>query len=172
MITFIEDPLAYDRLVRRFQSVREREEEGKKKGYAGVLEAGLRRQEARVAAHAVDVDDGEEARDRFAHEEQVEIVGEEAEEGDVPASKEEGMKRWRWEIEERFVQGGDVEFDYEAVDGGEEFDNWRVEDREQEERWFDEEEARWADGGEEEASIDSKERGKAGLKGQTGIQDF
>src|SRR6201994_2017952 len=46
------DPLLYDRLVRRFQTPAEREAEGRKKGYSGVLEADLYRSEAKVAALA------------------------------------------------------------------------------------------------------------------------
>jgi hypothetical protein len=42
-----QDPLGYDRLVRRFQSPAEREAEGRRKGFAGVLEADLWRAEAR-----------------------------------------------------------------------------------------------------------------------------
>lgn len=44
------DPLLYDRLVRRFQSAAEREQEGRRRGYTGVLEADLYRSEAKLAA--------------------------------------------------------------------------------------------------------------------------
>ncbi|KAI9757454.1 MAG: hypothetical protein M4579_003470 [Chaenotheca gracillima] len=44
------DPLLYDRCIRRFQSAAEREAEGKRKGYSGVLEADLFRGEAKLAA--------------------------------------------------------------------------------------------------------------------------
>ena len=42
------DPLLYDRLVRRFQSTSEREEEGKNKGFAGTIAASILRGEARI----------------------------------------------------------------------------------------------------------------------------
>jgi len=74
-------------------------------------------------------------------------------EDEVPASKEEGMERWRREMEMRFLKGEDAEFEYVAVD-------------ESEEKWFEEEEPRWVAGSEGEGSTDKS------LRGQTGVQDF
>ena len=45
----LNSPLEYDRLIRRYQSAAEREREGKKRGWASTLEAGLIRGEARSA---------------------------------------------------------------------------------------------------------------------------
>ncbi|KAK3337534.1 coiled-coil domain-containing protein-domain-containing protein [Cercophora scortea] len=45
----LSDPLLYDSLVRRFQSPAEREEEGRQKGYARILEGSLMRGEERLA---------------------------------------------------------------------------------------------------------------------------
>ncbi|KAI9685166.1 MAG: hypothetical protein M1822_004753 [Bathelium mastoideum] len=56
------DPLLYDRLVRRFQSVTEREEEGKSKGFAGTIEASLLRGEARIEEARNRQEQGLEAR--------------------------------------------------------------------------------------------------------------
>jgi len=87
-------------------------------------------------------------------------------EDEVPASKEEGMERWRREMEMRFLKGEDAEFEYVAVDESEEFDDRGTEEREEEEKWFEEEETRWVAGSEEEGSTEES------LRGQTGVQDF
>src|ERR1700760_3686559 len=44
------DPLLYDRLIRRFQTAAEREDEGRRKGFSGVLHADLIRSEAKLDA--------------------------------------------------------------------------------------------------------------------------
>lgn len=88
-----------------------------------------------------------------------EILAEERDE--VPGSKEEGEKAWRWEMTMRFLKGEDGEFDYAAVDENEEFDD----QGEEQEKWFDEQEPEWVD---DEKDGDVRER----LTGQTGIQDF
>ena len=85
----------------------------------------------------------------------------------MPRDKAEGYQRWKWEMEMRFVRGWDRNFDYEIVDGTEEYDDRGVEEQEAEERWFDEEEARFVD---EEGSI-RRSRSKE-LEGETGVQDF
>src|ERR1700760_546876 len=46
------DPLMYDRLIRRFQTTAEREEEGKRKGFSGILQADMLRSEAKMEALA------------------------------------------------------------------------------------------------------------------------
>ena len=91
-----------------------------------------------------------------------EIIEEERDE--VPLTKEEGMKRWKGEMERRFLRGGDVEFEYEFVDESQEFDGLE-EERELEEKWFEAEEARW---------VEEADEGEAGRKmtGETGVQDF
>ena len=87
-------------------------------------------------------------------------------EDEVPTSKEEGMERWRREIEMRFVKGEDAEFEYVVVDESEEFDDRSTEEREEEEKWFEEEEPKWVLGSEDEESMEKS------LQGQTGVQDF
>jgi hypothetical protein len=149
------DPLAYDRLIRRFQTPAEREAEGREKGYSGTLEADLWRSEAKLQALTNSPNKRDEAG---------KIVAET--EDEVPASKEEGMERWRLEMEMRFLKGEDAEFEYVAVDASEEFDDRGTEEREEEEKWFEEEEPRWVAGSEEEASTEKS------LRGQTGVQDF
>ncbi|CAF9925132.1 hypothetical protein IMSHALPRED_006386 [Imshaugia aleurites] len=152
------DPLAYDRLVRRFQTPNEREAEGRKKGYSGTLEADLWRSEAKISAlanldrsallgHRRDASGG--------------IVAEEKDE--VPKTKAEGIQRWRKEMELMFLMGDDPNFDYKGVDESEEYDDREVQEREEEERWFEKEEPSWVE--------DSDRRGED-LIGQTGVQDY
>lgn len=90
-----------------------------------------------------------------------EIIAEDKD--DIPATKEEGEKRWREEMEMRFLRGADYDFDYKTVDENDEYDDLN----EEQERYFDEEEPEWIieDGHEGE---DPRSR----LKGETGIQDF
>lgn len=94
-----------------------------------------------------------------------EILAEDRDE--VPASKEEGLARWRWEMEARFLRGGDDDFDYESVDKNPEYDDRAIEEREAEDRYFDQEEPEFVEG--EEAVPRSENRA---LEGETGIQDF
>lgn len=93
-----------------------------------------------------------------------EILAEEKDE--VPKDKEEGYARWKWEMEMRFVRGGDGDFDYKKVDESEEYDDRGVEELEAEERWFDEEESNFVN---EEGVRRSK---GIELQGETGVQDF
>ncbi|KAL2043796.1 hypothetical protein N7G274_003315 [Stereocaulon virgatum] len=91
------DPLAYDRLIRRFQSTSEREAEGRQKGYSGMLEADLWRSEAKIDALA-NLD--EAALMQYRRDASGEILAEEKDES--PMNKKEGMQRWRKEMELRF----------------------------------------------------------------------
>ncbi|KAL3493182.1 coiled-coil domain-containing protein-domain-containing protein [Aspergillus germanicus] len=149
------DPLLYDRLIRRFQTPAEREAEGRAKGFSGILQADLLRSEAKMDAlnhpdpHAIF---------SYTRGPNGEILAEDRDE--IPGSKEEGEKTWRWEMTMRFLRGEDDEFDYTAVDGNEEFDDLS----EEQDKYFDEEEPQWLVEGEG----DMKER----LQGETGIQDF
>lgn len=98
-------------------------------------------------------DDGGEHQGRrtlktAAEETEEEIELEEA--GD----KDEGEKRWRRVVEARFLRGGDSEFDYTPVD---EEEREEGKERDEEEKWFDEEHESW-DG--------------AGTEGETGVQDY
>ncbi|KAJ9261434.1 hypothetical protein DTO021C3_3442 [Paecilomyces variotii] len=151
------DPLLYDRLIRRFQTPAEREAEGRAKGYSGALEADLRRSEAKLEALA---HPDPNAMLSYSVGPNGEILAEDRD--DVPEDKEEGEKRWRWEMEMRFLKGADYDFDYKTVDENDEYDDWGVE----QERYFDEEEPEWI--------VDKSNGGdpKAKLQGETGIQDF
>ncbi|KAI9814538.1 MAG: hypothetical protein M1832_005718 [Thelocarpon impressellum] len=144
------DPLLYDRCIRRFQSAAEREAEGRRKGYSGVLEADLMRAEAKVAALA-DAPDPDDAVDA------------------APASREEGEERWRQEMTARFLRGHDADFDYATVDDSEEWDDRGLEEREAQERWLDGEEAAWVVDGK---VVPEGEGRTVDIKGETGIQDF
>lgn len=86
------------------------------------------------------------------------ITGVEADEDDRARSKEEGGARWRDVMEQRFLRGGDVEFDYRTVDENEEYDDRDEEDRKQLEDYFRGEEAEFV--------------GDGAPKGETGVQDF
>lgn len=94
-----------------------------------------------------------------------EIVEEEKDE--IPADKEEGLKRWRWEMEMRFIRGGDSDFDYSNVDENDEYDDRKAEDLEAEERYFGAETPEFVMGEDIVKRSESKE-----LEGETGIQDF
>lgn len=158
----VPDPLLYDRLIRRFQTTAEREAEGRRKGYSGTLEADLLRSEAKLDALAHPDPDQTFSYRRGPNGE---ILAEEQDE--VPTSKEEGYARWKWEMEMRFVRGGDGDFEYGKVDGSEDYDDRGVEEQEAEEKWFDEEEAMFVT--EEGGLTRSKSRE---LRGETGVQDF
>ncbi|KAI9372583.1 coiled-coil domain-containing protein-domain-containing protein [Aspergillus egyptiacus] len=152
------DPLLYDRLIRRFQTPAEREAEGRAKGFSGILQADLLRSEAKFDAlnhpdpHAMF---------SYTRGPNGEILAEDRDE--IPASKEEGEKAWRFEMTMRFLRGEDDDFDYTAVDGNEEYDDLS----EEQERYFDDEEPEWTvEGAEGESDMRSR------LQGETGIQDF
>ncbi|QSS53439.1 DUF2052 superfamily domain-containing protein [Histoplasma capsulatum var. duboisii H88] len=151
------DPLLYDRLIRRFQTATEREEEGRAKGYSGVLEADLMRSEAKMEALA---NPDPSATVTYSRGPNGEILAEDQDE--IPETKKEGAERWRWEMEMRFLRGADHEFDYNFVDQNEEYDDWN----EEQERYFDEEEPHFLLDGDDESHR------KEELKGETGIQDF
>ena len=92
------------------------------------------------------------------------IVAEEKDE--VPETKDEGMQRWRKEMELMFLGGADPDFDYAEVDRSEDYDDRVLQEREAEERWFEKEEPSWVEESEHDA-------GRAGsLTGQTGVQDY
>lgn len=96
---------------------------------------------------------------RYRRDNNGEIVAEEKDE--VPSSKEEGLQRWCKEMELRFLRGDDTDFDYKSVDENDEFDDLTVLEREEQEKYFEDEEPQWTT------------PGKAGNElGQTGVQDF
>jgi len=61
---------------------------------------------------------------------------------------------------EKFLAGGDEEFDYESVDGDEKWDDWETLEEDIRAKYFDDETP------EEEPQEDKV------LTGQTGVQDF
>ncbi|KAL2849240.1 coiled-coil domain-containing protein-domain-containing protein [Aspergillus pseudoustus] len=149
------DPLLYDRLIRRFQTPAEREAEGRAKGFSGILQADLVRSEAKMDAlnhpdpHAMF---------SYARGPNGEILAEDRDE--IPGSKEEGEETWKWEMTMRFLRGEDEEFDYNAVDGNEEYDDLS----EEQDKYFDDEEPEWL--------VDGDGDLRVRLQGETGIQDF
>lgn len=171
------DPLLYDRLIRRFQTAAEREAEGRKKGYSGILEADLYRSEAKLDALRHPDPNGIFTYKRGPNGE---ILEEEKDE--VPADKEDGMARWRWEMENRFLRGADDDFDYDGVvDGNSEYDDHVVEERDAEDRYFDGEEPAFVvrtrsrtttSADDEQEGEESQKIGKKELQGETGVQDF
>lgn len=150
--------MLYDRLIRRFQTAAEREEEGRAKGHSGVLEADLVRSELKMEALAHPDPNATFTYIRGPHGE---ILAEDQDE--IPQSKEEGAERWRWEMELRFIRGADNDFDYSTVDQNEEYDDWN----EEQDQYFEDEEPEWL----VEKDGDGNSN-KQRLTGETGIQDF
>lgn len=148
------DPILYERLIKRHQTPQERQTEGLSKGYARILEADLARGESRLSALATEA--AGEQRSEFNAPSpwnpsaDVDCVWDEQ-----APTKERGRQLWREYLKERFIHGGDGEFQYEDVDGDEDLD--RDVRQEEEERWFEEEEEGWISGERE---------------GETGVQDF
>ncbi|KAE8152041.1 coiled-coil domain-containing protein-domain-containing protein [Aspergillus avenaceus] len=151
------DPLLYDRLIRRFQTPSEREAEGRAKGFSGILQADLLRSEAKMEALSHPDPNAMFSYNRGPNGE---ILAEDKDE--IPTSKEDGEKAWRWEMTLRFLRGEDRDFDYPTVDDNDEYDDWN----EEQERYFDNEEPEWIVEGSNDGDIGSH------LKGETGIQDF
>ncbi|KAI1922763.1 hypothetical protein LOZ58_001992 [Ophidiomyces ophidiicola] len=149
------DPLLYDRLIRRFQTAGEREEEGRAKGYSGALEADLMRAELKMEALA---HPDPNATITYTRGPQGEILAEEDDE--IPATRQEGEERWRTEMELRFLRGADPDFDYAAVDECEDYDDLS----EEQDKYFDDEEPEWL--------VEKGEDGQVELRGETGVQDF
>lgn len=162
MLTYLSDPLLYDRLVRRFQTPAEREAEGRKKGYSGILEADLYRGEAKMEALR---QPDPETTFAYRRGQNGEILAEEKDE--VPPTKEEGMARWKWEMEQRFVRGADDDFDYSPVDTNDAYDDRAEEELAAEEEYFGQEEPHFVVGEDAVSRSQSQE-----LQGETGIQDF
>ena len=124
-----------------------------------MLEADLWRSEAKIGTFA-----NPERSMKYNRDASGSIVAEEKDE--VPKTKNEGIQKWRKEMELMFLTGADPEFDYKEVDGSEEYDDRTVQEREEEERWFEKEEPSWV----EESGQDAGRT--EGLTGQTGVQDY
>lgn len=148
--------MLYERLVKKFQTVDERTEEGKAKGYGRTLEASLIRGEttlAHISPNALD-----QPPLISTNEQLVENTW------DNPAAdRQAGLELWRSFLEERFVHGRDEDFDYSLVDEDAELDV--LERREAEEEWFEDEEPEWVDD-DGDVKVDEER------KGETGIQDY
>lgn len=150
-------------MIRRFQTPTERESEGRSKGYSGVLEADLWRSEAKMEALA--------NRDSsvaliYKRGPNGDIIAEDPDE--IPLDKEDGKRRWRDAMEQRFVRGEDLDFQYATVDDSEIYDDRSIEDREEEERYFAKEEPEWVrDGARVGQGVAPKN-----IEGETGVQDF
>lgn len=126
-----------------------------------MLEADLWRSEAKIGALA---NPDHAALMMYRRIASGEILAEEKDE--VPKNKEEGIQRWRMEMELMFLRGDDGDFDYKGVDESEEYDDREVQEREEEERWFEKEEPSWVEESDEDV-------GRAeGLTGETGVQDY
>lgn len=184
------DPDLYDKLIRKFQSPAEREAEGRSRGWGKTLESSLMRGEARLeriassytgdrippSASSSRASNGR-GRDNTDFGIDVDLVNNE------PTTKEEGRAAWDEFLRERFVRGGDEDFDYSKVDGDEDLDS--LENMDREEAYFDEEEPEWADDSEEdeedteangekdpEQGIGPRRKRERVLLGQTGVQDY
>lgn len=155
--------MLYDRLVRRFQTPAEREAEGRAKGYSGSLEADLLRSEAKIEALASPDPAMPLTYRRGANGE---ILAEDKD--DAPASKEQGLARWRRQMALRFLRGDDEDFDYGPVDNGEDYDDFEQIRRDEEDRYFDGEEPSFTRPVGEAPPQSVPEL----LKGETGVQDF
>lgn len=142
-------------MIRRFQSAAEREADGRKKGYSGILEADMARSEAKVAALAKPDPNSPLVYRRDASGT---ITAVEQDEEDRPQNKQEGLDKWKVVMEQRFLRGEDQEFEYDEVDGNDEYNDWEEETRKWQDEHFDGEEAEFI--------------GEGGNSGETGIQDF
>lgn len=86
------------------------------------------------------------------------ITALEADEEERVGSKEEGRERWVDVMSLRFMRGEDKEFEYNGVDGNEEYDDRGEEDRRKLDEYLE---------GEGEEFV-----GEGPVKGETGVQDF
>ncbi|KAJ4992338.1 coiled-coil domain-containing protein [Stagonosporopsis vannaccii] len=150
------DPLLYDRLIRRFQTARERETEGQRKGFSGQMSTDLWRAEAKKDAlqHT-------DPKSLFIYTRgpQGQIVEEDKDE--VPMTKEEGKAWWMDEMTQRFLSGADDDFDYKTVDENEKYDDEK--ERDIQDAYFDSMESDFDSDGEGKEKV---------LTGETGIQDY
>lgn len=160
----LKDPLLYDRCIRKFQSAAEREADGRKKGYSGILEADLYRSEAKLEALRSNSAERAKQSSPMKHvaagNSESDQPKSEATAGlnsdleEIPSTKEEAEELWKHHMTLRFLRGEDTEFDYQEVDEGVAWDD--IEAREAQEKWFNEESP------DEDGTI----------AGNTGIQDF
>ncbi|KAJ4323133.1 hypothetical protein N0V94_002019 [Neodidymelliopsis sp. IMI 364377] len=150
------DPLLYDRLIRRFQTAREREVEGQRKGFSGQMSTDLWRAEAKKDAlkHT-----DPNSLFTYSRGPQGQIVEEDKDE--VPMTKEEGKAWWVDEMTQRFLSGADDDFEYKTVDENDKYDDEK--ERDIQDAYFDSMESDFDSDGEGKEKI---------LTGETGIQDY
>ncbi|KAH9905291.1 coiled-coil domain-containing protein-domain-containing protein [Xylariomycetidae sp. FL2044] len=92
-----------------------------------------------------------------------------------PQTREEGRRRWQDFLRRRFVIGRDEDFEYAPVDRDDDLDV--LERREEEDKWFEDEDPGWRsdladeEDGDGEGEEEKGERRRR-LEGETGIQDF
>lgn len=151
------DPLLYDRLIRRFQTASERQSEGQRKGFSGQMATDLWRAEAKKDALAQPDPNSLFIYDRGP---QGQIMAEDKD--DVPMTKEEGKGWWVDEMTQRFLRGGDDDFEYAKVDTNPKYDDPEQE-RDLQDAYFDSMESDFDSDGEGKEKI---------LTGETGIQDY
>ncbi|EUC42058.1 hypothetical protein COCMIDRAFT_29243 [Bipolaris oryzae ATCC 44560] len=152
------DPLLYDRLIRRFQTASEREAEGRKKGFSGQMATDLWRAEAKKDALS---QPDPNSLFTYTRGPQGEIIEEDKD--DIPMTKEEGKAWWIDEMTQRFLRGGDDDFDYaKLVDGNPKYDDPEQE-RDLQDAYFESMESDFDSDGEGKEKV---------LTGETGIQDY
>lgn len=152
------DPLLYDRLIRRFQTASEREAEGRKKGFSGQMATDLWRAEAKKDALSQP-----DPNSLFTYNRGPQGQIMEEEKDDVPMTKEEGRAWWVDEMTQRFLRGGDDDFEYDKlVDKNSKYDDPEAE-RDLEDAYFESMESDFDSDGEGKEKV---------LMGETGIQDY
>lgn len=152
------DPLLYDRLIRRFQTAAEREAEGRKKGFSGQMATDLWRAEAKKDALSQP-----DPNSLFTYTRGPDGQIIEEDKDDIPMSKEEGKAWWMDEMTQRFLRGGDDDFDYaKLVDGNPKYDDPEQE-RDLQDAYFESMESDFDSDGEGKEKV---------LTGETGIQDY
>ncbi|KAF2850266.1 hypothetical protein T440DRAFT_489836 [Plenodomus tracheiphilus IPT5] len=150
-------PLLYDRLIRRFQTASEREAEGRRKGFSGQMATDLWRAEAKKDAL---VQPDPYSLFVYSRDPQGQIMEEDKD--DVPMTKEEGRAWWVDEMTQRFLRGGDEDFEYKTVDESHKYDDPEAE-RDLQDAWFESMESDFDSDGEGKEKV---------LVGETGIQDY
>ncbi|KAK3717616.1 hypothetical protein LTR37_005683 [Vermiconidia calcicola] len=149
------DPLLYDRLIRRFQTASERENEGRERGYSGVLEANLVRSEAKLEALQHPDPNSPMVYSRAVDGS---ITGVEQDDDDRAVGRKDGWEKWKSVMGLRFIRGDDADFEYAEVDEDEGLDDRVEEERTKLEEYLD---------AEEESFV-----GEGSPSGQTGVQDY
>jgi hypothetical protein len=149
--------LLYDRLIRRFQTAAEREAEGQRKGAAGQIATDLWRAEAKKDAVSQP-----DPYSLFTYNRGPDGQILEEDKDDIPMTRDEGRAWWIDEMTQRFLRGGDDDFDYKKVDGNTKY-NHPEQERDLQEAWFESMESDFDSDGEGKEKI---------LTGETGIQDY